>query len=130
MGEALRMSPEQVATGQVRLGQVSVERQGLLSSRERLLLQIPGLLGRDEGQSRDVRRGQVGVGKRETGIECDGALEQRDRSLGVGVGSPDTEIPRAQHVVIRGGVDQGQRAETCLPGSRRPGAQLAGVPRR
>jgi hypothetical protein len=97
------MGPEQVAPGQVRLGQVSVEQQGLLSSRERLLLQIPGLLGRDEGQSRDVSRGEVSVRNRETGIECDGAFEQRNRSLGIGVGSPVTEIPRAQDGVIRGG---------------------------
>ena len=110
----MRVGPEQIATGQVSLGQVWVEHQGLFSSRERLLLQIPGLLGRDEGQPRDVGRGEVGVGTRETGIERDGVFEQRDRSLGVGVGRPDTEIPRAQYGVVRGGVDQGQCAETRL----------------
>ena len=106
MCEVMRVGPEQVASGQVGFGHVWVERQGLFSSRECLLLQISGLLGRDEGQPRHVSRGQIGVGTRETGIERDGAFEQRDRSLGVGVGRPHTEIPRAQHGVVRGGVDR------------------------
>ena len=62
MGEALRVGPQQVAAGQVGLGQVRIERQRLFRRRERLLVEIARLLGRDEGQPRDVRRGQVGVG--------------------------------------------------------------------
>ena len=78
MGEVMRGGPQQVATRQVGFSHVGIEQQRLLSRGECLLLQIPGLFGRDECQPRDVRGGQFAVRNSESRIERDRALEKRE----------------------------------------------------
>ena len=104
----MRVGPQQVATGQVRFSQVRVEQQRFLGSRERLLLQIPGLLGVTNVNRVTYAAASSPYATANVGIERDGALEQRDRSLCVDIGGADAEIPRAQHGIVRRGVDGGQ----------------------
>jgi hypothetical protein len=87
---------------------------------------VSSLLGSDVRQPGHVSRGELRVSGRETRIEPDRAIQQRDGSPAISVGGSDAEISRAEHSVVRHRVDRAQFGQTRLLRSGEPGSYLIG----